>query len=117
MHVEVNEQNIVLYGLVQLTGNSAEELLQAAAEATESGYILSCDVPDIAEDLIELNVFESAGSEPADRSVKHDGGNDPFGDGETVTMFDGAGRVIDVHFSEETDVVTGEVLDSYTEEG
>jgi len=65
MHVEVNEQNIVLYGLVQLTGNTAEDLLQNAEEAKKNGYVLSCDVP-LADDLVESNVFEAAESEVSD---------------------------------------------------
>lgn len=64
MQVEVNEQNIVLYGLVQLTGNSAEVLLQHAEDAKKHGYVLSCNIPD-PEETIDMNVFEAAGSEPS----------------------------------------------------
>jgi len=65
MQVEVNEQNIVLYGLVQLTGNSAETLLKHAAEAASQGYVLTCRIPDV-EETIDMNVFEAAGSQPAE---------------------------------------------------
>jgi hypothetical protein len=65
MRVEVNEQNIVLYGLVQLTGNSSEIMLVHAAEAAAAGYILTCEIPDV-EETIDMNVFEAAGSTPAE---------------------------------------------------
>jgi hypothetical protein len=65
VQVEVNEQNIVLYGLVQLTGNSTETLLKHAAEAAAAGYVLTCRIPDV-EELIDMNVFEAAGSEPSE---------------------------------------------------
>jgi hypothetical protein len=64
MQVEVNAQNIIIYGLVQLTGNSAEEMLKHAAEAAEAGYILTCRIPDV-EETIDMNVFEAAGGEPS----------------------------------------------------
>jgi len=104
MQVEVNEQNIILYGLVQLTGNSAEKMLKLRDEAAKEGFTLFCKVPDIADDLVEMNVFESADSEPADERLSH-GGGDPFGDRKTVIR-DGSGRVIDVHvegWSEESE--------------
>lgn len=63
MQIEVNEQNIVLYGLVQYTGNSTEVLLKHAEEARENGYVLTCEVPDT--DDIDVNVFDAAGSEPS----------------------------------------------------
>jgi hypothetical protein len=62
MQVEVNEQNIVLYGLVQLTGNSAEVLLRHAEQAKAEGYVLTCRIPDV-EETIDMNVFESTESE------------------------------------------------------
>lgn len=64
MQVEITEQNIVLYGLVQLTGNSAETLLIHAAQAVENGYILTCHIPDV-EESIDMNVFESTSSRPS----------------------------------------------------
>lgn len=64
MHVEVNEQNIDLYNLIELTGNSREEMLSRAAEAREQGHILSCDVPDNL--VIKQNVFEVYESEHVD---------------------------------------------------
>jgi hypothetical protein len=65
MQVEVTEENIVLYGLVQLTGNTSDELLMHAEQARESGYILMCRIPG-ADDVIDINVFEAAGSEVAE---------------------------------------------------
>ena len=65
MQVEVNEYNIIRYGLVQLTGNSTATLLMHAAEAAEHGYVLTCEVPD-AEQTIDMNVFEAAISEPVE---------------------------------------------------
>jgi len=56
MHVEVNEANIDLYKLVELTGNSREMMLSRAAEAKESGHILSVEVPD--DQVLEQNVFD-----------------------------------------------------------
>lgn len=109
MQVEVNEQNIILYGLVQLTGNSAEKMLQLRDEAAKEGLTLFCKVPDIADDLVEMNVFETAGSEPADERLTH-GGGDPFGE-DKISLFDGSGRVIDVSvesLEEEADVATDE---------
>lgn len=63
MQVEINEQNIVKYNLVQLTGNTTEELMTAAAEAEANGYVLSCRIPDVDE-LLEHNVFESVNGDP-----------------------------------------------------
>lgn len=60
--VEVNEQNIILFGLVQLTGNSSEDLMRAAKEAEGNGYILAVTIPD---DKIDVNIFEHMASEPA----------------------------------------------------
>src|SRR6478609_2276690 len=56
MHVEVNEANIDRYKLVELTGNSREMMLSRAAEAKESGHILSVEVPD--DQVLEQNVFD-----------------------------------------------------------
>jgi hypothetical protein len=64
MHVEVNETNIAVFELVQMTGNSREVLLNAAAEAAKKGYILHCQIPD-PEDPIEVNAFEHFESEKA----------------------------------------------------
>jgi len=63
MHVEINETNIDKFGLVKLTGNSREVLLSRAAEAAESGYLLSFNIPD---DLIHQNVFDIAESMEVD---------------------------------------------------
>lgn len=79
MQIEVTEQNIILYGLVQLTGNSSEVLMARANEAKASGYILAVEVPDT--DDIEINLFEhSINRTDADETI----GNDPnpiFNDG------------------------------------
>ena len=90
MHVEVNEQNIILFGLVQLTGNSAEEMLAKAAEAREEGYTLTCEIPSIAEDLIKVNMFDAAGSEEADPNLGHEA--HPLDTGVETTP----GRVINI---------------------
>lgn len=58
MQVEVNETNIDQFGLVQLTGNTREELLVRADEAATHGFVLSVTVPD--DQLIEQNVFDYA---------------------------------------------------------
>lgn len=64
MHVEVNERNIDLYGLAQLTGNTREQMLSRAAEAAEKGYVLSCEVPD--DQVLEHNVFDVYETEHVD---------------------------------------------------
>lgn len=77
MQVEVNEENIERFGLVELTGNSKEHLLAEANHAHAQGTILYCKIPD---ELIHLNAFEvGVDNEPADEKIKHDGGADPFG--------------------------------------
>ena len=75
MQIEVNEQNIVLYGLVQLTGNSTETLLMHAEQARQNGYVLTCRIPDIEQDLIDMNVFEAVDSKP---SEEDDGRENPI---------------------------------------
>ncbi len=64
MQVEVNEVNIDRYQLVALTGSTREEMLNRAAEAAESGYVLSCEVPD--DQVIEHNVFDTYQDEYVD---------------------------------------------------
>lgn len=64
MHVEVNEANIDKYNLVELTGESREKLLSAAAEAALSNMVFSCNVPD--ETVASHNVFEVFESEHVD---------------------------------------------------
>ncbi len=56
MDVEVNEENIDLFALVMMTGNSREEMLSRAAEASVNGYILSVNIPD---DQLHQNVFDN----------------------------------------------------------
>jgi hypothetical protein len=63
MIVEVNEENIALFALDKLTGNSVGELLAAAGRAEEEGYVLTCRVKP--EDVLEHNVFSSFDAEPA----------------------------------------------------
>ena len=79
MHVEVNERNIKMYELVALTGNSVEELLAAAARAAEEGYTLMCEVPELDEDLIHMNVFDTVEGEVVDPKLSHDGAS-PYGE-------------------------------------
>lgn len=107
MHVEVNEQNIILYGLVQLTGNSAEEMLAAARRAELDGYVLTCEVPDT--DDIAINVFESAGSTPAEPEIQHQNRIMDKEEGKTETP----GRIIGVHFDQDGahEVVLGEATE------
>lgn len=64
MQVEVNETNIDLYGLVELSGNSREFLLNQAADASANGVVLSCNVPD--DLVVEQNVFDVYESEHVD---------------------------------------------------
>ncbi len=56
MDVEVNEENIDLFALAKLTGNTREEMLSQAADAAEAGYILSVNIPDTE---LHHNVFEN----------------------------------------------------------
>lgn len=64
MHVEITEKNIDKYNLVELTGNSRESMLSAAADARVNGHTLSCNVPD---ELVETeNVFDIYESEHVD---------------------------------------------------
>ena len=63
MDVEVNEENIDLFALVEFTGNSREVMLSRAAEARQNGYILSVKIPD---DELHHNVFESYLSQTID---------------------------------------------------
>lgn len=61
--VEVNEENIDRFGLVELTGNSRESMLNNAADAAAKGMVLAVTLPD---ELLELNIFDIAQSqEPA----------------------------------------------------
>lgn len=73
MQVEVNEENIVRYNLVQLTGNTKEELLTAAKEAmnAEPSFVLYCRIPEPADDVLHTNVFESIpGYVPSDEELE-----------------------------------------------
>lgn len=111
MNVEVNEENILKYGLVQLTGNTKEELLQAAKEAEASGYTLTCRIPEV-EDVLEVNIFQHGdGEEVTDEELrefwekqnpimtKEEGKKDPPGREINVVP----GEVIESHIEEESD--------------
>lgn len=111
MQVEVTPENILRYHLVELTGNSREELLRAAKEAYDSGYTLTCRIPEQEDDVIHVNIFETAqGEEVSDEELeafyhqqnpimrKEEGKKDP------------EGRIINV------EIVEGEVIESHIEE-
>lgn len=108
MQVEVNEQNIILYGLAQLTGNSVETLMARAKEAENAGHILCVEVPDNTgvDKIIRQNLFESAGSTPVpDDEIEHES---LLMDGYEVGRY----RVTPTGVSI-IDVVQGEVTDSH----
>jgi hypothetical protein len=114
VQVEVNEENIVKYDLVRLTGNTKEDLLAAAARAEEEGYVLTCRIPEVT-DVLHMNVFDAAeGRTPTDEEIAafyHQAS--PM-----MTPEEGKkppeGRVINVEF--EGVVVDGEVVESHIEE-
>ena len=66
MQVEVNEHNIIKFGLVQLTGNSVEVLLTRAKEAEAAGYVLAVEIPD---DQVRMNMFDVGRGAPVDEDV------------------------------------------------
>lgn len=107
MQVEVNETNIILYNLVELTGNSAEDMLLAARRAELEGYVLTCQVPD--DLLIDFNVFtHGIDVSPADPHL----GNDDHGPYSDTEPLKPKGRVIGVQFDDGIhEVVEGEVVD------
>lgn len=70
MQIEVTLESIVRYGLVQLTGNSSEKMMELAEEAKQNGHVLCVEVPD--DDLVHMNIFEAAGSSPADPEMGND---------------------------------------------
>jgi hypothetical protein len=71
MQVEVNEENIVRYNLVQLTGNTKEALLTAAMQAEKNGYVLTCRIPEPSDDVLQMNIFEGAqGDVPSDEELE-----------------------------------------------
>ena len=70
--VVINEENILKFDLVRLTGNSREALLAAALEAQDSGYVLMCKIPTPDSDKIEVNVFDVVeGEEVSDEALEH----------------------------------------------
>lgn len=111
MQVEVNLENIIRYDLVQLTGNTAEELMKAAAEAYDSGYTLTCRIPGPEDDVIHTNIFETAQGEiVSDEEIEAFYHNqNPIMDKEEGKK-DPPGRIINV------EVVEGEVIESHLEE-
>ncbi len=56
MDVEVNEENIELFSLVKMTGNSREDMLSWAADARANGLIVSVKIPD---NELHQNVFDN----------------------------------------------------------
>jgi hypothetical protein len=117
MQVEVTEQNIVLYGLVQLTGNTAEELMRLAKEAEEKGFALTCRIPDI-DDVLEMNVFDSDTVTEAPEGIEHTHPNS--GIAEHARVIDSIGEVLYVSLDKEglfgpVEIVQGEVVDNKEE--
>lgn len=117
MQVEVNEENIVKYNLVQLTGNSAETLLTAAAEAKKNGYELTCRIPD---DDLHINVFEAAGATSvSEEQLKHWQEQENIiveGQRQRHEIRDEFGRLIGVQFDPNQNVVKGEIVESHIED-
>jgi hypothetical protein len=107
MQVEVTPENIVAFNLTELTGNSAEVLMQRAKEAAETGMVLAVTIPD---DKIDFNVFQH-GINPsgADERMQPDRGA-AFGEEKSPYSW-GADTKLNV-----VDVVQGEVIDSHVEE-
>lgn len=73
MQVEVNGDNIDLFGLDVLTGNTKAELLRHALEAKKNNHVLTCEVPDTI-----ANVFDTHGAEVVDRDVAEHGMQNPI---------------------------------------
>lgn len=111
MQVEVNEENIIKYGLVQFTGNTMEMMLLAARRAEVEGYTLLCEIPD--DNKIDINVFDHGMAvTPADPFLGNED-HGPFLDVETVGLDNGflPGRVINVEFADGIhEVIEGEVV-------
>lgn len=110
MQVEVTAQNIILYGLVELTGNPAEVMLQLAAEAEAEGHVLTCEVPDKVgvDKIIRQNMFDVAGSEPSPEEgdilnpIMNNDGKVLFANGPTVELIDVvSGEVVESHIIED----------------
>lgn len=121
MQVEVNEENIVRFSLVQLTGNSKEALLEAAARAVEEGYVLTCRIPDATDDVLQMNIFEAADGEVvSDEKLQafYDTPNPITHKEEGIEVKEyPTGRVIRVlHDGPVEEVVQGEVIESHIEE-
>jgi hypothetical protein len=54
VQVEVNEENIDRFGLVELTNNSKEDLLRFAQQAKDNGHILTVALPE----EMTVNMFD-----------------------------------------------------------
>lgn len=108
MQVEVNEENIVRYNLVQLTGNSKEELLTAAKQAEENGYVLTCRIPEPADDVLQMNIFEGAQGDVPDDDVLEAFYNQP----NRITHEEEGKKKL----GREINVVPGEVIETHIEE-
>lgn len=107
MQIEVNQENIIKFNLVQMTGNSVEVLLQRAEEARQSGYVLAVQIPD---DLIHMNVFDAAGSQAVDEEelrAQDQMVNPIVGDSPQPAY----GRVVEVHVEGPVDDPSGEIVE------
>lgn len=114
MQVEVNEHTIVKYNLVELTGNSAEDLLRIAREARETGHVLTVTVPDD----VPVNIFDAAHGQitPEERLRDRDQVQNPIMDGSKFRASTDAGRKIEVTVEgvielPDDDVVDGEIME------
>lgn len=75
MQIEVTAQNIEDYGLDHLSGNTKEDLLQAASEAARSGHTLYFKIPDAAASE-SRNIFDMVQGDVVD--VSHDDRTNPI---------------------------------------
>lgn len=114
MQVEVNEYTIVKYNLVELTNNSAEELLKIAQEAKDTGHILTVEVPDD----VNVNIFDAAQGRAVDEEElrAQDHVENPIMDGSKFRASTDAGRKIEVTVEgiielPDDDVVDGEIVE------
>lgn len=109
IQVEVNEENIIRFNLVQLTGNTTEQMLVAAREALLSGHTLTCKIPkpEGYEPEVVVNAFDAANAQPSFEA------EDDIPEYEASIMYDKDGHVVDVDFipTPAVEVVEGEVVD------
>lgn len=120
MQVEVNEENILRFSLVQLTGNSKEDLLAAAARAEEEGYVLTCRIPDATDDVLQTNIFEAGDGEVvSDEKLQafYETPNPITHKEEGVEIKEyPTGRVIRIINEDPVEIVQGEVIETHMEE-